>query len=72
MRFHVSIYGPKFAPNFRADVEGYIATTVREVRALRWQECPTRDQVREIVAANKAAKIAADRTLAEWRREVGY
>lgn len=63
--FHRSRFG-NFSTYFVADVEGYVATSAKEARALRWPANLTAQDAREIASENRVAQRRATADLRAW------
>jgi len=69
MTYHKSNLG-SFGGDVRADMDGYVHTSIVEVMAGHWDlagERMTRDMAREIARENREATRSAERCIAEWR-----
>ena len=67
--FHKSNFG-MFGGGFRADMDGYVHTTIRAVMTAPYDtagERMPRDTAREIAAHNRDAIRGANKELADWQ-----
>jgi len=64
--FHASNFG-RWAENFTADLDGFVATTPTAVAALNWEETLTEAMALEIATANADQLVTVEMRLEAFR-----